>query len=958
MNTVNTKTIFKRSLALLLVIISALTLAACGSKELKTPYGSLTDTTYMSGDGYKITEKELYEEMRLSGTSILNRMFYEILFKDELAKIDGDKAAYKQELIDYANNAIFGSKELEVLEELTDDIKVKNINSYVDSMLLIGITITEADIDNIDFENHADIILDYYKLDVARKIYAKEKLDADVLDEENTNYISIEKDIQTYFASNVEKQYPLSFISIRFSNKYESDTALRNHALKAYRSQWYVIPDPRVNEVSGYALEKLTELGFEEKNGTGTLTEDEFQKYYDSYSINTERPTTEGPDIALTTDATLQKVLEIYNEIYPYRDQIDTDAYPTLDSVLEDESLVGLGDEKGLFTKEYDDFLVNSANSLGSVRTYLYSTLSTEEGSIRFTAQPRQWGNFYYILFKLVDHDEEVEEQLNDDETLIIFEEDGTTLTSWAQEYYDKIKEAKLTNSYITTKAADRLADAKIVINDFDLYYILNNTNFTLAKKSSKDVVATINGIEITVDDFYAKLESQMGVSVSLDMTIKKVLLASDYVDQITAKEREEYKENVENMIRQFSQDYFASSGFPKEIGRKNFLRIAFRANSIDEAVTNIYITSKAEELYLTDYEGHYGLDVYEKFTEYAHRLSNQYFSLSSSHLLIYIDMDEDETPDVPSEFFETLTEEKQLEYRNLITELMQVVHTKASQYTNIATGLSTIVTEFGNSAKMRPDSCDTLDGANAPECTWAKYKRAGLVLKYESLGSTTNQTNWPTQSSSLDDRFYERIIDIYDFVKTEYYDVDQKFPSYHLDTRPSSYEYVLETNFGWHLILATGGAIANTAKFTYEDDTKLKDSDEYKIYEHISIKDRDDNEVFLNAYSDEITLSVNQTRIYVVQSASEEGVQSIPTKVRSAITSYLDPVLTQYTSSYNQLHLLHKLIASSNYAFANADNGKRLDAIMEVNQRQFNLYAFDNELYMDIYEDWFTTFN
>ena len=103
---------------LIIVLISALTLAGCGKKELKTPYGSLDDTTYISGDGYQVSEKELYDEMKISGLSVVERIFYEIIYQAELAKIDADFAEYKQDFIDIVNRAVFGTDKLKIWKRL------------------------------------------------------------------------------------------------------------------------------------------------------------------------------------------------------------------------------------------------------------------------------------------------------------------------------------------------------------------------------------------------------------------------------------------------------------------------------------------------------------------------------------------------------------------------------------------------------------------------------------------------------------------------------------------------------------------------------------------------------------------------------------------------------------------------------------------------------------------------
>ena len=85
---VNKTNIFKKGLAFLIVLLSTLTLVACKKDELKETYGNLGDTAYLSSSSHKITEKDLYKEMRQSAAGELEKMFYEIIFASELEKAD------------------------------------------------------------------------------------------------------------------------------------------------------------------------------------------------------------------------------------------------------------------------------------------------------------------------------------------------------------------------------------------------------------------------------------------------------------------------------------------------------------------------------------------------------------------------------------------------------------------------------------------------------------------------------------------------------------------------------------------------------------------------------------------------------------------------------------------------------------------------------------------------------
>lgn len=54
-----TKYLLKKVVALIIVLIAGFALAACKGSTKKIPYGSLDETVYLSGDGYKITKRAI-----------------------------------------------------------------------------------------------------------------------------------------------------------------------------------------------------------------------------------------------------------------------------------------------------------------------------------------------------------------------------------------------------------------------------------------------------------------------------------------------------------------------------------------------------------------------------------------------------------------------------------------------------------------------------------------------------------------------------------------------------------------------------------------------------------------------------------------------------------------------------------------------------------------------------------
>ena len=195
---------------------------------------------------------------------------------------------------------------MEVLKEYDAKTISTKVKSFVDSFYLASSTVQESDIDIVDFEDHSSEILNYYKLNVAKKIFAKTLLLEEVLDSKSTSYINIDKDLATYFNNNVKSNYDVSAITIRFVNLNEANATLRRFNLKAYRSQLYVLQDPRVSVVTGRAATALSDLGI---SNTGSISEADYRKYYDKYSINPDAGS--DSDVALTQDETLVKFLEI-----------------------------------------------------------------------------------------------------------------------------------------------------------------------------------------------------------------------------------------------------------------------------------------------------------------------------------------------------------------------------------------------------------------------------------------------------------------------------------------------------------------------------------------------------------------------------------------------------------------------------------------------------------------------
>src|SRR5690554_5464634 len=76
----------KKSFIFLLLLIFTITLVACGSQS-KIPYGSINDDEYISLNDITITNKQLYDEFRLSAVDSLGQLIDKALFAEELETV-------------------------------------------------------------------------------------------------------------------------------------------------------------------------------------------------------------------------------------------------------------------------------------------------------------------------------------------------------------------------------------------------------------------------------------------------------------------------------------------------------------------------------------------------------------------------------------------------------------------------------------------------------------------------------------------------------------------------------------------------------------------------------------------------------------------------------------------------------------------------------------------------------
>jgi hypothetical protein len=991
-NTMIQSKLVKRLALFTLIFASLLTLAACGS-SLETPYGSVSNDVYLTLGDITVTEKELYDQLRLQGASVLANMIDEKVFEDEILAVKTilstpthpEYEQYMTYFDEQVNSAIHRSTNLEAIEKLYNDSPtrfVKNVASFKDSLYLLDNSIDldalqlELDELAVPYKGYAGIetLLNRYALRAAQRYYAQTILTEELADESSSVFIK-ETDIFNYYKTNNLGRFDVNALVIRFINLNEANAALYKESIKAdSRGYWYLIPDIRIADENdprfidltdesedGYGHVKtiLSELGILSKldsdedpsNGNDFANREkisvlDFENYYKKYAISTNR-TNGRQDIARSTVEVKEHFVNIYNFLntgeLEFNGSIHTE-------ILVKES--GLPFE-GRYS--YDDLTAMNA----SLRSHVYNTLLTEsdmadpEDTLAgkpYSGRIQTFGSSRYLVFKLNDDSEQ---------QTVVYDKTADAFTTHADvdtlkaEIREKLEIARLSTAYISSKITTLYKEISLDIYD-NLVRAIYEQNYGYdgtTKNRSGNVLAKIDGKEILVDDFFNRLEQSYGINLALDLGSNKFLMASeDYT--ITAAEMTSYKEQFEGIISQFSADNFASAGYPASMGREQFLLTAFGARSNAEAIDQLYVYPNLRQQYLSDMEAHYGEGIYAKLALLAEKQYNNFASINVSHLLVYFDKNGDGTPDNPNDYLDQLSAAERTLVLDGLVELVREVYAKVGNYKGFAEGLSALAAEFNNSGRIPrgnnvvPLTPEELRLDYQIELTWAEYRKLGFYLKFENIGSAitnTSNMNVSTNNTSLDPVFYTRAMELHDLIKG--FSVDESRLPY-LDLYADFIDLdelnKVQSAFGWHLILATSLRDRTSAKFEVRDDED----------------GRYENAAGLNIYNaNSETLTASQIKYYLTEQKTDEGVV-LPTSVQTTVTNYLTPVLTRYNGTFMQRELIFVLLNDA--TFANG-NRARFDMIRTINKRQMNEYLtldyMGNPLdanYAALYGDWF----
>lgn len=1007
-----------------------LSLASCGGS--KDSAGNLNyDDVYTTSGQYDVTYGELWEEFKWSASSVLTNQISNVIVNDQINKIsevmkkdystlnDEEKAEYdkiKNKLIDYVLMDIYDltfSVEVNGFWDQYDDLeeinKLVSATSYANELYVnyrleeINGTSVETIVKEATEENPDGLLLianelsDVYYPQYANELFAEEKLkekieeakeeDEDSEDDKDGYYENSK--LVSEFKEITANQFDLNMILTRFSSEDEFNKTMRAFGIKIYNNKLYYLAD---NE---------------------EMTYDEYCTYYDDFKDSKLNTDESGNVVNISTNQSL-KILELYIQIHNYvyggyKDSFATSlegipAINTLDDLRKvtnyivnlnyteenyNATIEALDKELTTFSRDF----LQETNS--SIVTYLYETLDLE--NVNYSTKAQSGNNGFYIAYKFGEGEDtkynkiynksltsdEIIELINAEENAALKEEIITTL----------IRE-ELTTTQINSYVNDAKADVKVKIYNeaTEISYLNANSSYskTLGSNKNKNVLATIeyndvkwnlniaadsedeNSIKVAGKDeafgVFDYLEKQSGQTTALDLMSKKVIKDSqEYAD--SNKDRELFVNLVENVLYNFSNEGYSSSGYPSSIGKYNFMMLYFHSADIDDIIDNYYRVQYSSVSLLTDYSSK---KIINFFKEYSDNIYENYFSISGTRLVAYVDFDEDGKADeipfdtasteyadswvntAPRNGFDmnndgTITDdEKAYTYKDIAKTLIYEFYNEINTSTDThANKIASLIEDFNSSAMARFDENPIL-----VENQWARYRYVGLNVKSEDFSITNS-------SLDFDFKLKQRVYDYYkgytdnDGIAGES-EGDKKYQYFINDTTPTEYieplnascvnaddDQIVETKDGYNLILVNTAGVKASAEWS-------KDENESDLLEDIKIKYNESIVTIKDVYNEDEILNYNQIMLFALENAINGTSSLTPVDVLTAIDTFLAPVITRYTASESQRVVLLSYIekTAGKLTFTKEGYNDSFEKYLDINKVMTDEYKY---LYNDI---------
>lgn len=636
-----------------------------------------------------------------------------------------------------------------------------------------------------------------------------------------------------------------------------------------------------------------------------------------------------------------------------------------------------------------------------SFASYMYDTLKLDSSDSCFSTSGQSTSLGTSLAYKFDEYTNYDEKELVEDSTLIYFRDwykeetrssydiidiiqDTEKYPTLMGDILEKLMQDDVTSTQISSYLSEKLKDAKVkVYNEAcEITYAVEHTDYskTVNGNSNSNVLATIEydgttynlnikqdnedensvkipgkGLGFGVFDY---LNTKSGTTTAVNLIAKQIVKTTEAYEK-TEKDHDLYEKYIENLLVSFSNDQYSSSGYPSKIGKYNFLMLYFHTADIQQIIDDYYRVQSAQGFLLTDYSSDKIINYMKRYTDLAHE---NYFSLGGTRLLVYLDLDDDgQADDVAdwenikvsdyndaTEYF--VSQKADITFGEVAKLLIQDMYKKISDSTEAhSTKLTSLVTEFNQTAKVNYE-----DNEISTEKDWAKYRHLGFIVKTETFTATNS-------SLDMDFNLKQRL---YDYARGHNEDNTITYQYFINDSAPTCYmeplnitlanvatdNTIVSTKDGFNLILVTSGTANASAKWEKKDNNE-------GLLENLVVLYNDNPVVIENVYNDTDILNANQIKLYILDYALNGKSTLSPSSTATAISTYLQPVVSRFTAAETQRIILLNYIAKKTNTDANLYDVIKfsLDGYNGENgtfDKLIKMYQRVADDYIDLYED------
>jgi len=468
----------------------------------------------------------------------------------------------------------------------------------------------------------------------------------------------------------------------------------------------------------------------------------------------------------LDDEEVLTHYIKLYNYIYPYRETIDEEK--DRDDLLElDEDFLRFNQrELQELAAERDELF------FAKMSDFLYHDIDDDRP--------------YSINSKSIEGNRYIAHVLQRDEITPFEDLDEEELDTLRADYIDTLvgdEETVRTMAALHEESGLRIYD-QAVSAVYQQQFEPRQSPFEEPKDNK--TIAEIDDMTITADDLYDYMVQRIGILYAIELTQEKYLLHSDYYEDLFGRERDVLR-NRSDLMRDYRRELSETKQQVAEFGFdwQLYLALYMRVGSDREM-----IEQRAARRLRMDYL-HDLVDV-AMIHPYVEEQFENYFSLDVERLVIYLDHDEDRLDDNLEEYLDSLEPEERSDFESLMGGLESLIMSESEDE-----DLEDIVKEYNEALRGEDEDADDYS-------QWARFKNAGIRLRFENLGELTYK-----DAMKHDEDFIAKLQTMYARYTEDYEDEDKIYS-----------DGTKKTEFGYHFILARQGKafVKPSARLIAED--------------------------------------------------------------------------------------------------------------------------------------------